>query len=115
MSFELATAAHLSGICCSLFAGIFMGYLVPKSQTDEAHKFSVDFFTVLAELAESVVFFQIGLNAVIFNVNKDTSFPWMFSIATFLLCVVARIVAVCVLTGCMNIRRKKTRFTWQHI
>jgi sodium/hydrogen exchanger 3 len=116
MSFELATACHLSGICCSLFSGIFMGYLVPKSQSDEARKFTTDFFTVLAELSESVVFFQIGLNAVIYNVIEHTSeFPWMFSITTFLLCVLARIVAVCALTGVMNIRRKKTRFSWQHI
>ena len=115
MSFELATVCQLSGICCSLFSGIFMGYLVPKSQSTEDHKFTISFFHVLAELAESVVFFQIGLNAVIFNVNKDTDFPWLFSLATFLLCVLARIVAVSVLAGLMNVRRKKTRFTWQQI
>ena len=115
MSFELATVCHLSGICCSLFAGIFMGYLVPKSQSDDAHKFTVSFFSVLAELAESVVFFEIGLNAVIFNVGKVDNFPWLFAVATFLLCVLARIVAVTSLAGIMNVRRKNTRFTWQHM
>ena len=33
LSFEVADALYLSGITSSLFAGIFMGYLVPKVWT----------------------------------------------------------------------------------
>ena len=39
----------------------------------------------------------------------------VFATTTFCLCVVARFVAVGVLAGAMNIRRKKTRFSWQQI
>eukprot|EP00750_Incisomonas_marina_P025250 INCI5360.2.p1 GENE.INCI5360.2~~INCI5360.2.p1 ORF type:complete len:459 (+),score=72.57 INCI5360.2:350-1726(+) len=110
LSFEVADALYLSGITSSLFSGIFMGYLVPKNLSPESTDTTKKIFTMVAEMAESIVFFQIGVNSVI-TLNQMSQL-WMTALGVFMLCLFARLVAVPLQLGLLNLcRRKEKRFT----
>lgn len=71
VSFALGEALELSGIVSSLFCGILMNHYMKKALTEEGRFLTARVFRLLAVLAESGVFFLIGMNIVIFSGMKE--------------------------------------------
>jgi len=100
-AFTITEAAHLSGIVASLACGICMNHYVKKILSPEGRNLAGATFMVMADIAETVVFLQVGLNVPLFA--HVFSFPLVAS--TLGLCLVGRMLNVFPLAFLLNLGR----------
>ena len=103
LAFVFAEGVGLSGIVASLFAGIFMNHYTRKSLSPDGRETSSRLFRMLAFLAETTVFFQVGLNVVLFQGKFEVGFLF----CTIALCLVARGIHVFFFSFLLNLGRNK--------
>eukprot|EP01138_Halocafeteria_seosinensis_P005940 gb/GECG01006072.1/.p1 GENE.gb/GECG01006072.1/~~gb/GECG01006072.1/.p1 ORF type:complete len:1035 (+),score=123.73 gb/GECG01006072.1/:1-3105(+) len=103
LSFAVAEALELSGIVCSLFCGIMMNHYMKKALSEEGEFLTMRVFRLLAVLAESGVFFLIGMNIVLYSGDFDLKF---FLWTTFF-CLATRLFHVFPISFILNLGRKE--------
>lgn len=101
-AFAAAEAAHLSGIVSSLFAGISINHYTNKALSPHGRVTTQKVFRMLAFVAETVVFFQVGMNVILYS----TVFSWALVAVTIVLCVLARALNIFPLAALLNLARK---------
>ena len=102
LAYALAEAAGISGIVASLFAGIAMNHYTQKALDRRGRETSNRAFRMLAFIAETVVFFQVGMNVVLYV----RELHWALISITLCLCLVARALNVFPLAALLNCGRK---------
>ncbi len=102
-AFAAAEAAHLSGIVSSLFAGISINHYTNKALSPHGRVTTQKVFRMLAFVAETVVFFQVGMNVILYS----TVFNWSLVAITIVLCVAARALNIFPLAALLNLGRKE--------
>lgn len=100
VSFALAEALWLSGIVSALFCGIAMSTYTRPIMTREGKRMSSAVFKLLASLADTAVFLQIGLNVVLLYGRGRYDFP--FIIITLLACLLGRALNIFPLSALLN-------------
>jgi NhaP-type Na+/H+ or K+/H+ antiporter len=103
VSFSFAEAIGLSGIVSALFAGITSNMYTRRVLTRDGKVTTTAVFKMLANLAETTVFFQIGLNVVItLDVGNTRGGFILFTLFSVLL---ARGVAIFPISHVLNMYR----------
>jgi NhaP-type Na+/H+ or K+/H+ antiporter len=100
VSFAFAESIYLSGIVASLFCGISMSLYTRRILTRDGKVISSAIFKMLANIAETVVFFQIGLT-VILTLNIE-AFDFGFVTFTLFACLLARALNIFPLSYLLN-------------
>lgn len=104
VSFALAEAISLSGIVSSLFCGIIMNSYTRKILSISGRHVSSGVFKMLATLADTTVFFQIGLNvALLLGVGQ---YHAAFIAITLVGCLVGRAFNVFPISWLLNLGRE---------
>lgn len=102
LSFALSESMHLSGIVAVLTAGIIMNHYAQKNLSEKARPFVKNLLVSISKMADSIIFFLVGLNIVLFS----TAFNAEFSFLVFGLCLIGRFCNIAPLTCCVNRFRK---------
>ena len=103
MAFAVSEAAHCSGIVAAVTAGIAMNHFAKTNVSRQGRQASEGLLKFLAFLADSVIFFLVGLNAVLYN----QSISWPFVFATILFCLIGRALNIFPLAFIINLRNHK--------
>lgn len=106
VSFSLAEAVALSGIVSSLVCGIAMNVYTRRILTLDGRTVSTAVFRMLSTLADTAIFFQIGLN-VTMNIGLTGSWDMLFIAWTLVACLIGRFANVFGLSYCLNKRRRE--------
>lgn len=110
VSFAGAEAMALSGIVSSLFCGIAMNMYTRPIMSLPGKRVSSAFFKMMATLADTAVFFQIGLNVVL--IIGEGEFHMSFIAITLVGCLLGRALNVFPISGLLNLGRKD-KIGWQ--
>ena len=112
VSFALAEAISLSGIVSSLFCGIIMNSYTRKILSISGRHVSSGVFKMLATLADTAVFFQIGLNVILLLGVGE--YHAAFIAVTLVGCLIGRAFNVFPISFGLNLGRKqKISFRYQ--
>eukprot|EP00937_MAST-01D_sp_MAST-1D-sp2_P005153 g5153.t1 len=98
MAFALSEAAHCSGIVASVTAGIAMNHFAKTNVSREGRRSVEALLLYLANLAESLIFFQVGMNTILYSKNIS----WAFIFVTILFCVIGRALNIFPLAFLIN-------------
>jgi sodium/hydrogen exchanger 8 len=107
MAFALAEAAHCSGIVSAVVAGIAMNHFAKPNVSRDGQAFANKCLHFVAHLAEGLIFFQVGLNVVLYN----ASINWGFIFLTIVLCLIGRALNIFPLAFILNRKRTHHRIT----
>jgi len=105
VAFALSESVSLSGIVAALACGIAMNQYTRPVMTRDGKETSTAVFKMLAHLADTAIFFQIGLNVII-NLGVG-DYNMGFIIWTLVACIVARACNVFPISYCLNRKRKE--------
>jgi NhaP-type Na+/H+ or K+/H+ antiporter len=105
ISFCLAEAAGLSGIVAVLVTSIGMNHYTRRVLSRDGKVTSVAVFRMLSTLADTSVFFQIGLN-VILNLGVGNAFDMNFTVVSLIACLVSRAANIFPLSYLLNLKRE---------
>lgn len=100
VSFAFAESIYLSGIVASLFCGIAMNLYARRILTRDGKVTSSAIFKMLSTVADTAVFFQIGLN-VILTLNID-GFDLGFLAFTLFACLLSRALNIFPISYLLN-------------
>ena len=108
---ELTEMVHLSGATASLFCGITMNYFGLQNLSKNSQVFAQNAVKVAGFIANTLIYFQIGSNVFL---NQDISdIPWKLVFTVFLVCQAVRTVVIFVITYFVNMKRTKTKLSFQ--
>lgn len=103
-SYLLAEGSGLSGIVSILFCGIVMAQYTYENLSKESKELSLNFFSILALLTETLVFGYLGLSLFIF----EQVFDVVFIFAGIAVILLARAANVYPLTAIVNVARSRS-------
>jgi sodium/hydrogen exchanger 3 len=101
-SYLIAEGPQLSGIVSILFCGIVMGQYTYENLSQESKELTMNFFSIMALLTETLVFGYLGLSLFIFPELLDFGFIF----AGIAIILIARAVNVYPLTALINYFRR---------
>jgi len=104
-SYLAAEAVNMSGIVSVLFCGICMSQYAFSNLSDASQSLSVDVFSILALLTETLVFVYLGLALFTFTANVDPG----FIIMGIIIILIARAANVYPLSYLVNASRPADR------
>lgn len=93
LAYMLAEGIRVSGVVAILFAGITSAHYTIRNLSDDARRFSLQFFKALAMLFESLVFVFIGLACPLLF-SKLAGDNWAFLCVSVVIVLIARYVIV---------------------
>ncbi len=100
--YAIALRFHMSGPIAVVIAGLFVGNRGAKTaMSEETRRYLFDFWTVIDEILNSVLFLLIGLEVLI--VQIDASLGWL-AVASVPLVLAARLIAVSVPIYLLSLR-----------
>jgi len=103
-SYLLAEGATLSGIVSILFCGIVMGQYTHENLSAESKALTMNFFSIMALLTETLVFGYLGLSLFVF----EEVFDVVFIFAGIAIILIARAANVYPITAIVNAARKNS-------
>lgn len=111
-SFLIAEDLHVSGVLSTLTAGILVGnFGLPYAYSDKGRAFIMDFWEFMAFIANSIIFFLIGVNQA-----NQLSFNTLFTVTVAILVVtLGRAAAIYPLSALFDKSRLKIERNHQHI
>ena len=102
-AFQIGVLVKASGVYCSLVCGILMRlYCHDRYLTHDAQDASLSFFRVAAALAETAIFFLVGVNVAVFAAY----FRLDFFVWTLLLIVAGRAANIFPLSALINLANR---------
>ena len=111
-SFLIAEDLHVSGVLSTLTAGILVGnFGLPYAYSDRGRAFIMDFWEFMAFIANSIIFFLIGVSQA-----NQLSFSTLLPVTVAILVVtLGRAAAIYPLSALFNRSRLKIERNHQHI
>jgi len=103
-SYLLAEGSGLSGIVAILFCGIIMAQYTYENLSKQSKELSLNFFSILALLTETLVFGYLGLSLFVF----EEVFDVVFIFAGIAVILIARACNVYPLTAIVNLARTRS-------
>ncbi len=106
ISFALTEALNYSGIVAALFCGIALSYYTRKIMSSAGKRMSTAVLRLLASLADTIVFLQVGMT-VSLSVSLNSPSVGVLFIVTLLGCLIGRALNIAPLSALMNLFRKQ--------
>jgi NhaP-type Na+/H+ or K+/H+ antiporter len=106
ISFALTEALNYSGIVAALFCGIALSYYTRKIMSRAGKRMSTAFLRLLASLADTIVFLQVGMT-VSLSVSLNSPSVGVLFIITLLGCLIGRALNIAPLSALVNLCRKQ--------
>lgn len=106
MSFALTEALRFSGIVAALFCGIALSQYTRKIMSPAGKRMATAVLRLLASLADTIVFLQIGMTIAL-SITLDDAGVGVLFIVTLLGCLVGRALNIAPLSALLNIFRKQ--------
>lgn len=111
-SFLIAEDLHVSGVLSTLTAGILVGnFGLPYAYSDKGRAFIMDFWEFMAFIANSLIFFLIGVR----QANQFSMGNFLPIIAAILVVTLGRAAAIYPLSALFSKSRLKIEKNYQHI
>ena len=111
-SFLIAEDLHVSGVLSTLIAGILVGnFGLPNAYSDKGREFIMDFWEFMAFIANSIIFFLIGVSQA-----NQISFSTLLPVTVAILVVMlGRAAAIYPLSALFDKSRLKIDRNHQHV
>ena len=106
VSFALTEALDYSGIVAALFCGISLSYYTRKIMSRAGKRMSTAVLRLLASLADTIVFLQVGMT-VSLSVSVNSPSVGVLFIITLLGCLIGRALNIAPLSALVNLFRKQ--------
>jgi NhaP-type Na+/H+ or K+/H+ antiporter len=116
LSFALCEGLQLSGIVASLSGGLTASLYCAGNMSESGKTISKRIFKILANVSESLIFFNVGLNIALFLVTSQTQLKKVgvfLPLIAIVLCSVSRLLVLPPLVCCLNCRRVENRISFR--
>ena len=101
----------MSGVTASLACGITMNYFGLQNLSKSSQEFAQNAVRVAANIADTLIFFQIGTNTFLTGDIRDV--PWKLVLTVFLTSHIVRAVVIFGLSFFINMKRTKTKLSFR--
>ena len=111
LAFEITETLQLSGVTASLACGITMNYFGLQNLSKKSQEFAQNAVRVAADIADTLIFFQIGTNTFLTGDIRDV--PWKLVLTVFFTSHIVRTIVIFTLSFFINMKRTKTKLSFR--